>query len=84
MPKATRKSVRVTSESELQEDSNITHELSSEDEVELQVQPSTSQIQVAQQTYMPYIERPTINWNVDDALYNRFLKWKIKHENILD
>ena len=38
MPKATRKSVRVTSESELQEDSNITHESSSEDEVELQVQ----------------------------------------------
>ena len=84
MLKATRRSVRVTSENELQEDSNITHESSSEDEVELQVQPSTSQIQVAQQAYMPYIEGPTMNWNVDDALYNRFLKWKIKCENILD
>ena len=25
-----------------------------------------------------------MNWNVDDGLYNRFLKWKIKCENILD
>ena len=84
MPKATRKSVRVTSENELQEDSNIAHESSSEDEVELQVQPSTSQIQVAQQAYMPYIEGPKMNWNVDDGLYNRFLKWKITCENILN
>ena len=25
-----------------------------------------------------------MNWNVDDGLYNRFLKWKIKWENILE
>ena len=25
-----------------------------------------------------------MNWNVDDGLYNRFLKWKIKYENILE
>ena len=84
MPKATRKSVRVTSENELQEDSNITHALSSEDEVELQVQPSTGQIHIAQEAYMPYIEGPKMNWNVDDVLSNRFLKWKIKCENTLN
>ena len=84
MPKATRKSVRVTSENELQEDSNIAHKSSSEDEIELHAQPSTSQIQVAQQAYMPYIEGPKMNWNVDDGLYKRFIKWKIKCENILN
>ena len=42
MPKVTRKFCRVTGEDELKEDLNITHESSSEDEVELQVQPSTS------------------------------------------
>ena len=26
---------------------------------------------------------PKMNWNVEDVLYNRFLKWKIKCENIL-
>ena len=87
MPKATRKSVQVTSENELQEDSNIAHESSSEDEEILlrksQPKPSTSQIQVAQ-VYMPYIEGPKMNWNVDDGLYNRFMKWNIKCENILD
>ena len=45
--------------------------------------PSTSQAQVSQ-VYMPYIEGPKMNWNVDVGLYNRFLKWKIKCENILD
>ena len=25
-----------------------------------------------------------MNWNVDDGLYNRFLKWKIMCENILE
>ena len=71
------------SENEFQEDSNIAHESNSEDEVELQYQPSTSQIQVAQQVYMLYIKGPKMNWNVDDGLYNRFLRWKIKCKNIL-
>ena len=34
--------------------------------------------------YVPYIEGPKINWTVDDSLYNRFFKWKIKCENILE
>ena len=25
-----------------------------------------------------------MNWTIDDGLYNRFLKWRIKHENILN
>ena len=34
--------------------------------------------------YMPYIERPKLNWTVNDSLYHRFLKWEIICENILD
>ena len=48
-----------TSENELQEDSNLSQESSSCDEVVLQspkFQPSTHQMQPIQQMYMPYIE----------------------------
>ena len=34
--------------------------------------------------YMPYIEGPLMDWMVKDALYCRFLKWKLKCENILE
>ena len=90
MPKATRKSAHVTntSKSELQEDSNLSQESSSEDEVVIQspqyIQPSPSQSQVVQPIYMPYIKGPKMDWTVNDSLYHRFLKWKIKRENILD
>ena len=33
---------------------------------------------------MPYIEGPAMEWTVNDGLYNRFLKWKLKCENILE
>ena len=34
--------------------------------------------------FMPYIEGPKMNWTVDDGLYHRFLKWRLKCETILD
>ena len=34
--------------------------------------------------YMPYIEGPKMDWMVNDVLYHRFLKWKLKCENILE
>ena len=34
--------------------------------------------------YMPYIEGPKMDLMVNDALYHRFLKWKLKCENILE
>ena len=34
--------------------------------------------------YMLYIEGPKMNWTVDDGLYHRFLKWRLKCETILD
>ena len=35
--------------------------------------------------FMPYIEEPKMDWNVNDGLYHSFLKWKLKcGENVLD
>ena len=48
-------------------------------------QPSTSQAQpFGQPMFMPYIEGPKMDWTVNDSLYQRFLKWTLKCENILD
>ena len=99
MPKATSKSVHVShtyanegidepqSENEFQEDLNTLKESSSDEEIVLkrsQPKPSTSQAQAIQQVYMPYIEGPQKDWTVNDHLYHRFLKWRIKCDNILE
>ena len=89
MPKATRKSnyVANTSENELQANSNLSHESISDDKVVLQIpqlKSSKNQVQVMQQMYMPYIKGPIMDWTVNDSLYHRFIKWKIKCENIMD
>ena len=47
--------------------------------------PSTSQPQsFVQPMFMYCIEGPKMGWTVKDSLYHRFLKWKLKCENILD
>ena len=47
--------------------------------------PSTSHPQsFVQPMFMPYIKRSKMDWTVNDSLYHRFLKWKLKCENILD
>ena len=89
MPKATRKShcVNTTSDNELQADSSVSQESSSDDEVVLQspqFKPSTRKVQAMQHLYMSYIGGPKMDWTVNDSLYYRFLKWKIKCENVLD
>ena len=33
---------------------------------------------------IPYVEGPKMDWTIDDALHSRFIRWKIKCENILD
>ena len=82
------------SENESQGHLDVTHESSSDQEVVFNPKPSTSkkvhhsrsrsvQMPTQQQAYMPYIEGPKMNWSVDDGLYNRFIKWKIRCKNIL-
>ena len=48
------------------------------------LQPSTSQTQYVPAVFMPYIEGPKMDWTVTDGLFHRFLKWKLKCENMLD
>ena len=48
------------------------------------LKPSTSQAQFVPPMFMPYIECSKMDWTVNDGLYHRFLKWKLKYENILD
>ena len=83
MPKAAGKSNHVdnTSKNELQVDSILSQESSSDDEVALQspqFKSLMSQVQAMEQMYMPYIGEPKMDWTVNDSLYHRFLKWKIK------
>ena len=33
---------------------------------------------------VPYVKGPKMDWTVDNALHSRFIRWKIKCENILD
>ena len=81
MPKANKKAQCEPHTSDTvppEEETNFEQESESEQEV------FTRQHQTPTTTYVPYIEGPKINWTVDDGLYNQFLKWKIKCENILD
>ena len=34
--------------------------------------------------YIPYIEVTCMDWTVNDGLYHRFLKWRLKCKNILE
>ena len=90
MPRPTKNSVCVANTGVPQENSMISQESSSSDQ-EMGVQstqcfpPSTSQPQsFVQPMFMPYIEGPKMDWTVNDSLYHRFLKWRLKCENISD
>ena len=72
----------------MQDDYNRLNESSSDDpDVSFNPQPSTSH-KVKDiphmNMYMPYIKGPAMDWTVNDGLYNRFLNWKLKCENILE
>ena len=55
------------------------YEQKTDSEQELFVRPQ----EAPSSMYVPYIEGPKMNWTFDDHLYNKFIKWKIKCENIL-
>ena len=90
MPRATKNSTCVMDTSVNQETSMISQDSSSLGQ-KMEVQSpqcfaaSTSQPQsFVQPMFMSYIEGPEMDWTVNDTLYHRFLKWKLKCENILD
>ena len=57
---------------------------SSDQEVFFQPQPQPSSAQVMPNMFIPYIGGPRMDWAMNDGLYNWFLKWKLKYENILE
>ena len=70
---------QCTSETVLPEGETC-YEQETDSEQEVVVRPQ----QVPTSIYVPYIEGPRMSWTVDDSLHNRFIKWKIKCENILN
>ena len=91
MPKATKSSKHDQHNVEIV-DNNLIEDVTSEEEskssnqeVFFNPQPSTStSTQEMPSAGMPYIEVPTMDWTVNDGLYNRFFKWQLKCENILE
>ena len=86
MSRTTKPATASTSTAEKVQDESNTHEESSnshqEQYQEVFMQPS--QAQVLPNMLMPYIEGLKMDWEVNDGLYHRFLKWHLKCENILE
>ena len=78
-------SVLTETEEEASHDETSTHEESEPDqEVSINHPHSSAPQTVYTNMYMPYIEGPKIDWMVNDALYHRFLKRKLKCKNLLE
>ena len=78
-------SALTVNEEEASQDESSTHEESKlEQEVYINYTHPHGSQPVYPNKYMPYIEGPKMNWTFNDALYYRFLKWKLKCENILE
>ena len=87
MPKASKSNQceQHTIEQVLPKELSEQEETSSDQEVFFNPQPSTSKkAQVMPSMYMPYIEGPTMDWTMNDGLYNRFVKWRLKCEYLLE
>ena len=78
-------SMMTDTNDEVSQDETSLHE-ESEPEQEVFIHQSHHQVHqpVYPSMYMPYIEGPRMDWTVNNVLYQRFLKWKIKCENILE
>ena len=83
MPRLTKSSHREVVDNHQVHETSEEESTSSDQEVFLNPQPSAS-VHVMLSMYMPHIEGLQMDWMVNDGLYNSFLKWKLKCENILD
>ena len=68
------------------QDEPSTHEeSSSEQEIDQEVTFNPAHVeQVISSMFVPYIVGPKVDWTVNDNLYHRFLKWRLKCKNILE
>ena len=91
MPQATKStkgpstSMMAESAEEVSQDETSLHE-ESEPEQDVFTNPSNLWVHqtVYPSKYMPYIEGPIMYWMVNNALYHRFLKCKLKCKNTLE
>ena len=86
MPKAMKKSTREQSPPSEDHNSTDSAEASGSDydqDPDVSFHPVVPPNQVPPM-FMPYIEGPKMNWTVDDGLYHRFLRWRLKCKTILD
>ena len=84
MPKSNKTSSGKMENNSSQDEADTHDESSSDQEQDQEVILKQSHVQqVVPSMFMPYIEGPKIDWTVKDSLYHRFLKWKLKCENIL-
>ena len=85
MTKGPSTSVMTEAEKEaIHDETSINEESEPEQEVTItHPHPNTPQ-PVYTNMYMPYIKGPKRDWMVNNALYHRFLKWKLKCKNILE
>ena len=86
MPKATQKTQReqCTVEQVLPEEFSEQGETNFEQESDVDQEVIIIPPQAATSAFIPYIEGPTMDWTVNDSLYNRSIRWQIKCENILE
>ena len=85
MTKGPSTSVMTEAEEEASHDeTSINEESEPEQEVTINHPHPNAPQPVYTNMYMPYIKGPKMDWMVNDALYHRFLKWKLKCENILE
>ena len=58
-------------------------EIDQEPDPKISFHPSRAQKSITNM-FMPYIEDPKLDWTVNDALYDKIVKWCLKCKNILE
>ena len=85
MTKGPSTSVMTEAEEEVSHDeTSINEESEPEQEVTISHSHPNAMQPVYTNMYMLYIEGPKMDWTVNNALYHKFLKWRLKCENILE
>ena len=87
MPRATKSALHEQHTIEnivLPEETSDQEETSSDQEQEIDQEVTFNPPKGFPSMFMPYIEGPKMDWNVNDGLYSRFVKWELKCKNILE
>ena len=85
MPKSNKTSSHKKANNPSQDEASAHEESSSEQENNQDVTFNQAHVQqVIPSMFMPYIQGTKMDWTVNDGLYHRFLKWRLKCKNILE